>query len=132
MSNKVEFTEEEKKNIPPEILQALDEGTAVAVMVPKPALSGRLFAIAAALTLGLALTPLFTPVTTAMAVSNGLMAFGWLCAFALMDRIKQKTELQYRIASNVSGGLLTLLNMAKKDSQPAESKEDLDGTSDDK
>lgn len=127
----VVLTKEDKKNLPPEIVKALEDGSAVVIPVPQPLLSGMWLAVMAGLTVTATLAPLFIPVTTGMAVANGLMGFGWFAAFAVMDRMARNYRMKARVASGVANGVMSMVEsaMEKHEVQEVDSTEDSDGTS---
>lgn len=128
------MSEEDKKNLPPEVRTALEDGSAIAIRIPKPLLRGTMLATMAALTVTATLAPLFIPVTTGMAVANGLMGVGWLGAFVFMDRVARQFRMEARVANGIANGVMSMVESAieKTEAQVIDSTEDSDGTSEDK
>jgi hypothetical protein len=145
---KVELTKEEKAKLPQELQEALDDGSAVAIPVPKPIMSGRWFAVIAAIMVAVALAPFFTPVTTGMAVVNGFVALAWLIAFKIADTAATQYKLSRDTAMAIADGMFAIIDKALKEREETtrvtpqdlgsdyvggpqiiDSKEDLDGTS---
>jgi len=114
----IKLTDEEIKRLPPEFQKGLEDGSVLAIEVPKPTMSNRWFTVCAALIVGAMLVPIWVPLTSVAFLGAAFGALGWMFLYWFEGHSHAVTKLKMSIAVGTLDRVFQLLD----------NKDNLDGT----
>lgn len=101
MNEKFKLSDEEKSQIPKEKLAEIEkgikDGSVVAIPVPKPSMSTRLYTIAIAIIVAVMLLPIWIGASWMMTIGLGIAAIGWATIYMFETRLTAQLKLHLQI-----------------------------------